>query len=63
MKRTGLTILKFFAVFFGICVFGVGNAQEGGDISFATFVALEALFWALAGICVWTVWRYDNEEE
>ena len=63
MKRIGLTILKFLAVMFGIAVFGVGNAQEAGDINFITFVALSALFGALAGLCGVTVWRYDDEEE
>lgn len=63
MKRMGLTILKFLAVIFGIFALGVGNAQEAGDINFITFFALEALFWALAGICGYTVWRYDDEEE
>lgn len=63
MKKTGIIILKFLTVLFGIAVFGVGNAQEAGDINFVTFVALMALFTALTGICGYTVWRYDNEEE
>lgn len=61
--KLGLWILKFLTVIFAIFAFAVGNAQEGGYINFITFVALEALFWALTGICGYTVWRYDNEEE
>ena len=63
MKRIGLVILKFLAVISGTAVFGVGNAQEAGDINFITFVALSALFGVLAGLCGVTVWRYDDEEE
>ena len=61
--KAGIITLKFLTVIFAIFAFAVGNAQEGGYINFITFVALEALFWALAGLCGMTVWRYDDEEE
>ena len=60
--KAGIITLKFLTVIFAIFAFAVGNAQEGGYINFVTFFALECLFWALAGVCGWAVWRYDDEE-
>lgn len=60
MKRAGITTLKFLTVIFAVFAFAVGNAHEAQDINFVTFVALECLFWALAGVCGWAVWRYDR---
>jgi len=61
--KAGLIVLKFLTVIFAFFAFAVGNAQEGGYINFVTFFALEALFWALTGICGYTVWRHEHEEE
>ena len=60
--KAGIITLKFLTVLFAIFAFAVGNAQEGGYINIVTFFDLECLFWALAGVCGWAVWRYDNEE-
>ena len=59
--KTGMIVLKTLTVIFAIFAFAVGNAQEAGDVSFVTFVALECLFWALTGVCGLMVWRYDDE--
>lgn len=63
MKKAGLTILKYLAVIFSILVLGAGTSHEAGFIDGITFAASGALFGALAGVCGWAVWKYDDEEE
>lgn len=63
MKKAGLTILKYLAVVFAILVLGAGTSHEAGFIDGITFAASGALFGALAGVCGWAVWKYDDEEE
>lgn len=63
MKKAGITILKYLAVIFAILVLGAGTSHEAGFIDGIAFAASGALFGALAGVCGWAVWRYDDEEE
>lgn len=60
--KAGIITLKFLTVIFALFAFAAGNAHEEGHINLLTFVAVEALFWALTGICGYTVWRHDNEQ-
>lgn len=59
--KQGLAILNFLTWTFAIFAIGVGNLQEAGEIGLLQFFALEGLFWALTGVCGWTVWRHRHE--